>query len=567
MILSLPEIAQVVKESGLVVESDLQEAVKTAEHLKVPLEDVVIGRRLMAKEQLGQLLAKHMGVGYVELGRKQISREVMDLVREEMALERRVVPFESGDGKLSLAMADPRDLETVGYIEKSTGLQVVTYLAFEKDIKAGLRQYKRGLSEEFRNLVGQVTSDRLGNGSLVELAEDVSVVEAVNKLLEFGVVEGASDIHIEALNDELLVRYRIDGILHDVLKLPRELHSPIVARIKIVSGLKLDETRMPQDGRMKFESDEGDKVSLRVSVLPTVEGEKVVLRILESGETQFALENLGLDKQGMEKVSRAIKRPNGLILVTGPTGSGKTTTLYTMLGLLNTSEVNISTVEDPVENRMRRVNQTQVNSRIKLGFATGLRALLRQDPDVIMVGEIRDSETAAMAVNAAMTGHLVLSTLHTNDAPGAIPRLIDLGAEPFLVASTLELVVAQRLVRKVCGYCREERPLDIKWREYLLGVLKTAEEKRMIESVFPTRESFGKGCERCKYSGYQGRSGLYEIFEADDEVREMILAKTTASKIKMKVIEKGMQTMLVDGLTKVGTGITTIEEVMRVAFT
>lgn len=554
-----------VRGSNIVPEKDLSEANKTSIHLSLPLHDVLIGRKLISRDDMGNLMAKSIGVGYVDLKKISISKEVLQTVKEELSRERKVIPFARENGSLHLAMYDPKDLETINFVRKITGLTVVPFLTFEKDIKFGLHQYKSSLAETFARLLDQAHK-RHGHISLQELAEDVSVVEAVNQMLEYSVIQEASDVHIEALPDLVLVRYRIDGVLHDMISLPKDLHAAIVARIKILSNLKLDESRLPQDGRFNFESDEGDAVALRVSVLPTVEGEKVVLRLLESGEPQFSLEDLGYDANSVVIIKKILTRPHGLILLTGPTGSGKTTSLYTMLNMLNTGEVNISTVEDPVEKHIRRVNQTQINTQINFSFADGLRSLLRQDPDIVMVGEIRDADTASISTNAAMTGHLVLSTLHTNDAAGAIPRLIDLGAEPFLVASTLDLVIGQRLVRKLCTHCKVPNPTDPIVVNYLASSLRDLSEREAMIKMVPNQIMMAPGCNFCNFTGFSGRTGVYELFGVNDEIRQLILDRATAIKIKENAIKNGMHTMLVDGVAKVVAGITTFEEIIRVTF-
>lgn len=557
-------IYDLVRLAHIIPDEELEMAQKTASHLNVALQDVLIGRRLIPKDKLGDLIAKYLEIGYINLKDISIPKEILGLIKEELAQERKVVPIGRDGFILHLAMIDPTNLETINFFRKVTGLNIIPFFAFESDIKFGLHQYKSSLTENFQQLIEQVAKQHPGRVTLQELAEDVSIIQAVGRMLEFAVIAEASDIHIEALSDNVLVRYRIDGVLHDMITLPKSLQPAIVARIKILSSLKLDETRLPQDGRMKFVTDEGDTVSLRVSILPMVEGEKIVLRILESGELSLSLEDLGYDGRSVEIITKALARPHGMILITGPTGSGKTTNLYTMLNLLNTGEVNISTVEDPVENRIRRINQSQINTQINFGFAEGLRALLRQDPDIVMVGEIRDSETARMAINAAMTGHLVLSTLHTNDSPGAVPRLIDLGAEPFLVASTLELVIAQRLVRKICPKCQVVQPIDTKIVDYLISNLLDQTEKEMITKIIPTEVRVAPGCDYCKYTGYSGRTGVYEMFSINEEIRQLILDKASASKIKVAAIKSGMHTMLADGINKVAKGITTFEEVLRV---
>lgn len=561
--LSNVDVFGLVRAADLIPEKDLNEARRTSIHLDAPLADVLIGRKLLAKEVLGDLIARSLEIGYIDLRKITIPKEILNIVKEELAQERKVVPFARDGYILHLAMQDPKDLETINFVRKVTGLTVIPFLAFEKDIKFGLHQYKSTLAETFAELLEQAKKRR-GRATLEELAEDVSVVEAVNQMLEYSVVQGASDIHIEALADSVLVRYRIDGVLHDMITLPKDLHPAIVARVKILSSLKLDESRLPQDGRIRFSSEEGDVISLRVSILPTVEGEKVVLRLLEGGEPTFSLEDLGYEPDSVMIIRRSIVRPHGLILLTGPTGSGKTTSLYTMLNLLNTGEVNIATIEDPVENHIRRINQTQVNMQINFSFAEGLRSLLRQDPDIVMVGEIRDADTASIATNAAMTGHLVLSTLHTNDAAGAIPRLIDLGAEPFLVASTLDLVIAQRLVRKLCPKCQTSKPTDPAKVVYLTESVVDPAEKEALTRAIPAEIKTAPGCDFCGYTGYSGRTGVYEMFGVNDEIRQLILERSTASKIKAAAIKSGMRTMLLDGAMKVAAGVTTIEEVVRV---
>lgn len=558
------DIYELVKNARLISDEELNDAQKTASHLTIGLQDVLIGKKLVTKDKLGELIASKLGISFVNLKDEIIPKEILATVKEELAQERKIVPIGKDGLNLKIAMVDPANLETINFVRKVTGLNVIPTFAFESDIKFGLHQYKSNLTENFQKLMEQVAKQKANRATVRELAEDVSIVQAVGRMLEFAVIAEASDIHIEALSDSVLVRYRIDGVLHDMITLPKSLQPAIVARIKILASLKLDETRLPQDGRMKFETDEGETVSLRVSILPMVEGEKVVLRIMESGELSLSLEDLGYDQRNVEIIKKALTRPHGMILITGPTGSGKTTNLYTMLNLLNTGEVNISTIEDPVENRIRRINQTQVNPQINFGFAEGLRALLRQDPDIVMVGEIRDSETARMAINSAMTGHLVLSTLHTNDSPGTIPRLLDLGAEPFLVASTLELVIAQRLVRKVCTKCSTVQNIEPKVMDYLMTSVQDELERSSIKSILPASVKVAAGCDFCKFSGYAGRTGVYEMFLVDEEIRQLILDKASARNIKSVAIKNGMRTMLTDGVAKVAKGITTLEEVLRV---
>jgi len=561
---SLPEVQKIVTQSGKVDGDELMRAVETAKHLEVPLEQVLVGRRLIGAEELGQMLATSRGIAYADLKGVVIPKETLGLVSEEFAVNRHVVPYKVEGKTLWLAMEDPTDLEAIEFVKKHTGYEAKPVYVDRVGIQYALRLYKKSLKEEFAELVKETVATA-AQAPITELAKDVSIVKAVDTLIEFAIVEDASDIHIEPLPDEVIVRYRMDGVLHDMLTLPLELDPAMVARIKILASLKLDETRLPQDGRMQFESEEGEKVSLRVSVLPTVLGEKVVLRILEETFQHFSLTSLGLDKDRVVKLNQKISRPHGMILVTGPTGSGKTTTLYTVLGLLNTVGVNISTVEDPVENRIRRVNQTQVNNQAGYTFANGLRSLLRQDPDIIMVGEIRDQETAKIAVNAAMTGHLVLSTLHTNDAPGAIPRMLDLGVESFLLASTLEMVVAQRLVRKICQDCLVEYQPEQNWQVALEEIVKDKNELAEILKLIPTNYVRGQGCPVCRYSGFRGREGVFEMMVVSEAVRNLISERAAAAELKKTAVAEGMRTMLLDGMKKVSEKITTIDEVLRVS--
>ncbi|HAF63941.1 TPA: hypothetical protein DCK82_03805 [Candidatus Beckwithbacteria bacterium] len=566
MPLSLPQVQEIVLKSGKVSPEDLNEAVKTAKHLEVPLEEVLVGRRLISPEELGGLLAEAYRISYLDLKTLELNREVLKLVAEEFAESHHVVPVEVRDNVVTLAMEDPSDLEAIEFVKKQTGYGVMPAFTDKAGMSQALRLYKGTLKEEFAELVEKTTVKRVDvNRPLVELAKDVSVVKAVDALLSSAVVEQASDIHLEPLGNEVVVRYRIDGVLNDVLILPSELHPALVARIKILANLKLDETRLPQDGRMQFLSKKGDKVSLRVSVLPTVEGEKVVLRILEEVLQHFSLNSLGLEADQEKRVARSINKPHGMVLVTGPTGSGKTTTLYTILGMLNTVGVNICTVEDPVENRIRRVNQTQVNPQAGYSFATGLRSLLRQDPDIIMVGEIRDQETAKIAVNAAMTGHLVLSTLHTNDAPGTVPRLLDLSVESFLLASTLELVVAQRLIRKVCKHCLVEYAPQKNWEETLKQVVNDEAELTEVLTLFPKKLIGGKGCPKCRYSGYRGRMGIFEVMGVSEAMMELIVKQKSGAELRRVARAEGMKSMLMAGMMKVASGVTTVEEVLRVS--
>ena len=393
-------------------------------------------------------------------------------------------------------------------------------------------------------------------------------------MLEYAIFEGASDIHIESLEKTVLIRYRVDGILRDVMDLPKSLQDGLVARIKILSNLKIDEHRLPQDGRFKIENKDY-KISFRVSIIPVYDGEKVVMRLLDEGKKILTLEQLGLQPKVLDSVKADLSKPNGIILVTGPTGSGKTTTLYTMMDILNKPGVNISTIEDPIEYRMPRINQSQVNPKIGFTFAMGLRALLRQDPNIIMVGEIRDRETAGIAVNAAMTGHLVLSTLHTNDAPTALPRLLDMGIEPFLVSSTTNMIMAQRLVRKICQNCitsytiKKEEAAQIE-KDHGINIAEISQAMSQAKAVSKTEDFSsilffkGKGCNKCGRNGYKGRIGIYEVLPMTEEIKNLVNTRADSNAIRAKARGQGMITMLEDGFLKAKAGVTTIEEILRV---
>ena len=473
-------------------------------------------------------------------------------------------------------MLDTNDLAAIDFVKKKVGLKILPRLTDTVSMKSALMLYQKTLKEEFGDIIKKASLSVLDKAhdddekGLARLAEDVPIVKIVDTLLRHAVIQDASDIHIEPMEEKVLIRYRIDGILHDAMELPLHVAAGITARIKVLSRLKLDEKRLPQDGRFKIEADL-ERVSFRVSVLPTFYGEKIVMRLLREGGGNFTLESLGFHGAGLEHIYAATRQKTGMILVTGPTGSGKTTTLYTILDILNTPEVNISTIEDPIEYQMPRVNQTQVRPDIGFSFAQGLRALVRQDPDIIMVGEIRDTETASLAVNAALTGHVVLSTLHTNSASATIPRLVDMEAEPFLLVSTMRVIVGQRLVRKLCGE-REEYTLSDKEikkleeavdLEKVLGVLYDENKIKKGTSIAEVTFYRPKESTECP-EGYAGRIGIHEILPATPEIRELILRGASADKLEAQAKKEGMLTMIEDGIYKAAIGVTSIEEVLRV---
>ncbi|MFC1644795.1 GspE/PulE family protein [Patescibacteria group bacterium] len=578
-------------DSKLVDASELEKRFVQAENSDKELGEILLKKGLLEEAELAKLQAYILGISYVDLSRKTIDASVLQIIPEPIAKKHNIIAFEKEGGELKVAMTHPDDLQTIDFIKKKTGLKIVPSLAATENIKAVIKQYEKSLKAEFGDIIDKDATGLSGEiaksvkkgekeekkeGDLEKVAEDLPVVRVVDTLIKHAILQSASDIHIEPDEKEVRVRYRIDGILHEAMALPRKVLPGIIARIKVLSNLKLDEHRLPQDGRFKIEKDEY-KISFRVSILPIFDGEKVVMRLLDESSKGLTLEKMGFQSRPLEIIQREIHKPNGMILVTGPTGSGKTTTLYTILDILNVPEVNISTAEDPVEYRMSRVNQTQIKPKIGLTFAATLRSLLRQDPDIIMVGEIRDQETMEIAMHAAMTGHLVLSTLHTNSASATPPRLLDMGAEPFLIASTANVIIAQRLARRLCPECREEYSLNKKEIaslgdnyniEEILEFFKASDEinsgAKKISSWSDIVFYKAKGCDRCNDEGYKGRLGIYEVLEMDDNVKKLVSQAAPTEEIEKVAKENGMATMVEDGFLKAAQGQTSIEEVLRV---
>ena len=461
MKVDIKQLREFLLDAGLVDEATVNKAMAKAEKSNQELGEILLDMKALDEEDLRKMYAYILGIPYVDLEKEKIPKDILQLIPEPIASKNNIVAFQKNNKELRVAMLNPDDIQTIDFIKKKTGLKISACFTSKGSIEAVLKQYKKSLQAEFGDIIddnGEQTSDQ---DSLEKITQDLPIIKIVDTLLKHAILQSASDIHIEPDENEVHVRYRIDGILHETMTLPKQVLPGIIARVKVLSNLKLDEHRIPQDGRFKIEEGE-KKIAFRVSILPVYDGEKIVMRVLDESSKGLTLESMGLWGKSLEQVHGAIKRPNGMILVTGPTGSGKTTTLYTTMDILNTPEVNISTIEDPIEYRMPRINQTQVKPKVGMTFASGLRALLRQDPDIIMVGEIRDSETMQIAMNAAMTGHLVLSTLHTNSAAAAIPRMLDMKAEAFLVASTVNVLIAQRLVRKICSDCKDKFTLDKK---------------------------------------------------------------------------------------------------------
>lgn len=554
----LPDkLREIILKSGFISSADFDAALKTAEELGKTPTDVLIYRGLVSEEVLGQLIAEYYQVPYINLKHKTAPREILDLIPEEASSSFRIFPFSQSAGFIELAMEDPNDLEAREFVKRKSGSKLKIYYCLTSDLDQALGQYKRNIKEVFTKIINEnIEKSSLSKGTnIAEQATDVPVIKILDSIMEYAQALGASDIHFESLENKLLVRFRIDGILKDILEAPKNIHPAIVARIKILSQLKIDEHRIPQDGRFKFKIKDSF-IALRVSILPAFYGENIVLRILPESARPSSLEELGLTGHNLDLVKNNISKPHGMILVTGPTGSGKTTTLYSVLTILNTTEVKICTVEDPVEYGIKRVNQIQINPAAGLTFAAGMRSLLRHDPDIVMVGEIRDRETAEMAIHSSLTGHLVLSTLHTNDASGTIPRFLDMGAEGFLVASTINLVIAQRLVRKICTSCIESYKPTEETMKYFTNYFDI---KDIAQNFYR-----GKGCVECGQKGYKGRVGIFEALEVNEEIRELTIKKVSADEIFKAALKNGMVPLIRDGLNKASGGITTIEEVLRV---
>lgn len=573
----------------------LKEQIKSE---KKPLQDLVIAGNTISEKDLTQLYAEEIDIPYVELNPKEIKKEVLKLIPERIARQYGVVLFGiEGDTKL-LAMEDPDDILAINFLQKQLGEKIKVHVAPASQIQSALDLYRGNISSELTEVITTSDEEEAAEEAVKaeDLSEDSPIAQTVNLLIEYAIRSSASDIHIEPRDDYVSVRYRVDGILREANKLPKKVHSALISRIKILSNLKIDERRVPQDGRFKIKIGSG-VFALRVSTLPITEGEKVVMRILNESSKAATLEELGYWGVSLDKVNDAIKQPHGMILVTGPTGSGKSTSLFSTLSILNKPSVNISTVEDPVEYKIPGANQTQVNPKAGMTFAAGLRALLRQDPNIIMVGEIRDGETSGLAVQAALTGHLVFATLHTNNAATCLPRLLDMGVEPFLIASTVRAVIGQRLVRRLCIDCREEMTPDVATLKQIAQIYGTSAgeimkhihdlEKQALEGgigksnagkskvdvtklstteskinrIFKARDD---GCETCGHTGYKGRMGIYEVLANTSDLQKLIVTNATSDVIQSQAIKEGMVTMQLDGFIKALRGHTTIEEILRV---
>ncbi len=554
-------LKQLLVVNGLVTQDEFTIVQNEATYQNRLLEDVLIERGLIKDEELGQLIAEDNGFHFADVRRERIDDDIFFQIPEDVARSQYMIALSREQQGIRVALTQPDNMELLGLLEKRLGMPVIPYYATQRGIAQVLIRYKVDIKDIFDRLAKSMEDKDIHSDSVQN-----PIVQLVNTLLEYGYYKKASDIHLEPSRARAAVRFRIDGILYDMVDMDLAVYEFIVSRIKILANLRTDEHQAAQDGKFRFTLPRGEQFDIRVSVVPTNNGENVVMRLLSVQYRFVDFRDLGLSENASQKVKRAVDNPYGMILVTGPTGSGKTTSLYTMLQLLNKREVHIATIEDPVEYEIAGLTQIQVNPRTELTFAKGLRALVRQDPDVIMVGEIRDEETAGIAINSALTGHLVLSTLHTNDAATTLPRLIDMNIEPFLIASTVHLIIAQRLVRKICVSCIESYKPDAQ-----SGFFGT--DPHLAELVshhagvsFDTVRLYrGAGCKVCNQTGYTGRVGIFELLEMSEPVRQLIMHHATSEEIEQTAIGEGMTTMLEDGIQKALSGITTIEEVLRVA--
>ena len=576
------QLKEFIIDSGLISRADLDIAEAEAKKKDVRLGKYLISTGKVTEDDLRRMEAYVLGIPFVDLKTAKIPFNVLSLIPEPIARNHNIIAFKKNDDSLEVAMLDTEDLSAIDFIKKKVDLKILPRLTDIESIKSAILLYQKSLKAEFGDLIqkdaaaiksmaGEDQKDEEVSASdLKKQAEDLPVVRIVETLLKHAVLQGASDIHMEPLEGQMLIRYRIDGILRDAMILPKNAASGITARIKVLANLKLDEKRLPQDGRFKIEMN-GEKVSFRVSTLPTYYGEKTVMRLLRESAAGYTLEKLGFHGENLERIHQAMKATLGMILTTGPTGSGKTTTLYTVLDILNTPDVNISTIEDPIEYQLARVNQSQVKPEIGFSFVTGLRTLVRQDPDIIMVGEIRDNETASLAINAALTGHLVLSTLHTNSAAGAMPRLLDMKVEAFLLVSTLDIVIAQRLVRRLAEnkerYTLDDAELVSLGKIVNLDrVLKVLIDEKVVGPTATWKDIpfYKPKVSPDSEDGYKGRIGIHEVLKMSPTIKDLVMKGETSDKIEIQARAEGMITMLEDGIFKAVQGETTIEEVLRV---
>lgn len=546
------DLLQLIKEGKYLEDQDLDAVLEEARSDGVTFGFKLVEKDLISDDNLGRLVADHLKMRFVELSKVVIDKKYLNILPESVAEKNKAIVFDAGEDMVKVATCLPDNRIFLEMLKHKIGKDLDVFYATERDMESALRNYKKELQVVFEDI--------FKNGTESKDTTDSFVTNLVRMLIEYAYKDNASDIHIEPEEEYSIVRFRIDGILSDVLKVPKAYHQQVVTKIKVDSKLRTDEHLSAQDGKMQYLIGSED-LDIRVSIVPVTDGEKVVMRLLSENNRQFSLADLGMSQSDLEKVKNGFEKPYGMILSTGPTGSGKTTTVYAILKILNTRDRNISTIEDPVEYEVEGINQIQVNTKTNLTFANGLRSILRQDPDTIFVGEIRDSETAGIAINSAMTGHLVLSTLHTNNSATTLPRLIDMEIEPFLVSSTVNVIVGQRLVRTICEKCKVS--VD-KTKKELQEKFNETDVVKVFGKTTKIRVYKGKGCPVCHMSGYVGRVGVFEVLEVNDEIRDLVNKKADADLITQKAVEMGMTTMLQDGLLKVQNGLTTIEEVLRV---
>lgn len=565
MKIALQILKPLLLQTGLVSEEQFNLALEKSKRTGQSVNDLLISQGVITQDYLIDLLSQFFNTPRTKLGGKDILPEVLNVIPEDIARSRNAIIFDKKDGYLHIAMTDPTDLESIKFIERYSGLPAKIYLTTDEDLRNGFALYRKQLTENFKNIIeaNLRSAAQLEGLEAEEAASEMPIVSLFDTVIVYASSLNASDIHIERLSDCILIRFRVDGILREIVRLPKEIHNAIVARVKILAGLQIDEHNKAQDGRFKYDKGE-DVFDIRVSILPTYYGEKVNMRLLLGALKPLSFEELGMQQDTCDIMNDNIKRSYGMILVTGPTGSGKTTTLYSVLSKLNRPEVNIVTIEDPIEYELRYVNQIQVNSKSGLDFANGLRSILRQDPNIVMVGEIRDSETAGIAVNAALTGHLVLSTLHTNDATTAVPRLFDLGVQPFLASATVNAVIAQRLVRRVCRNCIESYTVTPEIKATIERQFKNSPFKKTKYEI-PNELYRGKGCKVCSNTGYKGRLAIYEVFNVSEEMRTYMQSeKFSLDGMRELAGKYNMTTLFEDGLRKSQLGMTTIDEIFRV---
>ena len=558
-------ITDILFKKGLITPEEIEKIVNIQKTTAADLQKIIIQEDILKKDEMMMAIAEEIGVKYVNLNDIEIDPAIAALIPEEMARRHQIIALDKEEDLLTVSMANPLDVFAHDEIKIRLGYNVDANLSYSEDIKKSLDEIF-GVSDEWDKVIDNVENievtvlkdeeEKVDDISAISKGEEAPIIALVNLIIVRSVKEKASDIHVEPFDEkQLKIRYRIDGILHEVMSLPRKLHMAIISRIKIMSELDIAERRLPQDGRIQV-TVSGRKINIRVSMIPTVNGESAVLRILDPSSILLELDSLGFSPKMLPRFKSLIKKPNGVILVTGPTGSGKSTTLYTVLNILNSDEKKIMTIEDPVEYRLKGISQIQAKPKIGLSFAAGLRSFLRQDPDIMLVGEIRDKETAEIAVQAALTGHVVLSTLHTNDAPSSVIRLVDMGVESFLISSSVVGILAQRLVRKICPKCKKE-------------IEMTPEMEKIIENYGVKSDEIklykGEGCSFCNGTGYKGRIAIFELMIITDNIRELISKNATTSLLREEAVKEGMQLLKEDGFVKVCQGITTIDEILRAA--